>query len=133
MTFNPRFNYFLVAILCFSAVIIALISQHGFGMRPCAWCVLQRLLLLVVGGCALAAALLTGGLKAVAAKLLAGLGSVAALGGIVAAWYQYSVASNSFSCDLSLADAIMSKSGLESGLPFCLVFTQLALMPAYTC
>lgn len=118
MTFNPRAYYYFVAILCVSAVGIALISQHAFGMRPCAWCVLQRLLLLMVGVFAVAAALCSGGSKSALARVLAGLGSLTALGGVVAAWYQYTVASNSFSCDLSVADTIMTKSGLESTLPF---------------
>ncbi len=39
----------LIAMLSFGAIGIALVSQHGFDMQPCAWCMLQRLIYLVVG------------------------------------------------------------------------------------
>ena len=43
----------LVALFCFGAVGVALISQHAFDMPPCAWCVMQRLIYLVIGVVAL--------------------------------------------------------------------------------
>jgi disulfide bond formation protein DsbB len=39
------------------AVGIALFTQHGLGMQPCPWCVLQRLIFLAIAalaGCAAA-------------------------------------------------------------------------------
>lgn len=106
-----------VAILCVTAVVIALVSQHVFDMRPCAWCVFQRLIFLLIAvvcwltalaGRRWPAALRAGGL------LVALLG----VGGVVAAWYQYSVASVLFSCDLTFADRFMTGSGLDAGLPW---------------
>ena len=38
----------LIALLCVAAVAVALVSQHVFGLRPCAWCVLQRLIYLAI-------------------------------------------------------------------------------------
>ncbi|MGA0585155.1 MAG: disulfide bond formation protein B, partial [Castellaniella sp.] len=44
-----------IGLLCLAAVGVALISQHAFGMKPCAWCVLQRLILLAIAAvCGLA-------------------------------------------------------------------------------
>ncbi|WP_353171997.1 disulfide bond formation protein B, partial [Paracandidimonas soli] len=37
-----------IALLCICAVLVALISQHVFDMRPCAWCVFQRLIYLLI-------------------------------------------------------------------------------------
>ena len=37
-----------IALLCLAGVGIALVSQHVFDMQPCAWCVLQRLILLAI-------------------------------------------------------------------------------------
>lgn len=103
---------------CLLALAFALFSQHSLGMRPCAWCVLQRLILLAL---ALASAL---GALALYAKhsLLARLASAVALAlslaGMLGAWYQYSVAAKLFSCDMSFADRLMTQSGLESSLPW---------------
>ncbi|NLZ10040.1 MAG: disulfide bond formation protein B, partial [Alcaligenaceae bacterium] len=38
----------LIALASLGAVVIALVSQHVFDMRPCAWCVFQRLIFLVI-------------------------------------------------------------------------------------
>ena len=105
-----------VSLLCLAAVGIALISQHVFNMRPCAWCVLQRLILLAIAAvCGLAG---TGWGSTLARRIGAALGAVLGVCGIVAAWYQYSVASNAFSCAQTFADRFMSGSGLDGALPW---------------
>lgn len=116
---NPRFLYISVFMLCTAALIVALISQHAFGMRPCAWCVFQRLMLVVVGLSSLVAAFFSSPKRSpLLSRIFSIIATITAIGGIVAAWYQYTVASNSFSCDLSFADTVMTQSGLESGMPF---------------
>jgi len=106
----------LIALLCVGAVAIALISQHGFDMRPCAWCVFQRLAYLGIAVlCWLTLALRhKPGMSLLGHALIVLL----AIGGAVAAWYQYDVASNMFSCDLSFADRFMTRLGLDGGLPW---------------
>jgi len=106
----------LIALLCLSAVAIALISQHGFDMRPCAWCVFQRLIYLVIA----LACWLTLALRARPAASLLGVTLIVllSLGGALAAWYQFDVASAMFSCDLTFADRFMVQSGLDGGLPW---------------
>ena len=42
----------LIALASLGAVAIALVSQHVFDMRPCAWCVFQRLIFLVIAAVA---------------------------------------------------------------------------------
>lgn len=113
-------RYFLyTALLSGLALIIALISQHGFSLRPCAWCVFQRLILVVLIVVAVIGYLLSLYNKTKTGVLIARVLIVfTAAGGALAAWYQYSVASTVFSCDMSLADQVMTQSGLEAALPW---------------
>jgi len=104
----------LIALLCVGAVGIALISQYAFDMRPCAWCVFQRLIYLVIAlACWLTLALQS---KPGAALFGGILIVLLAIGGAVSAWYQYDVASAMFSCDRTFADRFMVQSGLDGAL-----------------
>jgi len=114
--FTPTRLLHLIALLCVGAVAIALTSQYVFDMLPCAWCVFQRLIYLGIAFvCWLTLALRR---SAVFALIGGGLVSLLAIGGAVAAWYQYDVASAMFSCDLTFADRFMVQSGLDGGLPW---------------
>jgi disulfide bond formation protein DsbB len=97
-------------------VAIALVSQYVFDMQPCAWCVFQRLLYLIIGFFALGLSI------AQPARVRTALGSASiaaiAITGVTAAWYQEKVAANTFSCAQTLADQIMTKSGLDSAAPW---------------
>lgn len=105
-----------VSLLCLAAVGVALISQYAFNMRPCAWCVLQRLILLAIAAvCGLAG---TGWDSPRVQKAGAALGAALGICGIAAAWYQYSVASNAFSCAQTFADRFIGGSGLDAALPW---------------
>lgn len=107
----------IIALLCLAAVAIALVSQHVFGMQPCAWCVLQRFIFLAIAAvCLLGLAL---GRRSIAlARISALLAAILAAGGMAAAWYQYTVAANMFSCDMTFADRFMVGSGLDAGMPW---------------
>ncbi|MBO9357156.1 disulfide bond formation protein B [Bordetella petrii] len=109
----PQRLLLLIAVLCFAAVGLALVSQHVFQMPPCAWCVLQRLIYLAIGVVALAGAC-AGAIARACAAVCALLG----VGGIAAAWYQYDVAAQMFSCDQTFADRFMSGSGLDGAVPW---------------
>lgn len=105
-----------ISLLCLAAVGAALYSQHVLGMQPCAWCVLQRLILLAIAAaCGLAA---TGWGSALVRRIGALLSIALALSGAVAAWHQYSVAALSFSCAQTFADRFVSGSGLDAALPW---------------
>ena len=112
----PPTPFLLIGIagLALAAVAAALVSQHGFDMQPCPWCVLQRLVFIVIalvalGGLAWRSARGQRG-TAFALLLLCGIGIAAAL-------WQHFVAAASASCNLTLADRIMAASGLDALLP----------------
>lgn len=104
-----------VIVLCLGGVVAALVSQYVFEMQPCPWCILQRVIFLAVALLAALALLLP--VRALR-QALAGLGLALAASGIAAAVYQNRVAAQEFSCNLTLADRIISALGLESAVPF---------------
>ena len=103
-----------VAVVSVGAVAAALVSQHVFDMQPCPWCVLQRLIFLVVGAAALLGVLWRSllGQRLAAAGVL-----IVSLLGAAAALWQHFVASSSSSCNLTLADRILSTLTLDARLP----------------
>ena len=104
-----------VALVGVAAVAVALVSQHVFDMQPCPWCVLQRLIFL---GVALACALGLAWRSATGRRIGAGAGLLFALGGVAAALWQHFQAAASASCNLTLADKIVSRwLQLDSLLP----------------
>ena len=104
-----------ISICSFGAVGIALFSQHLLDLMPCAWCVLQRLVFIAIGVVSLLGLV---GTSRVWTLLMASAGVVLSIIGIWAAWHQWTVAAKSFSCDQTLADRLMTASGLESGIPW---------------
>jgi disulfide bond formation protein DsbB len=103
-----------IAALCFGAVGAALITQHGFDMQPCPWCVLQRLIFIVIGCVALIGLAWRSSLgqRVMPLMLLMLCGA-----GIAAALWQHFVAAASNSCNLTLADRIVSGLRLDALLP----------------
>lgn len=94
-----------VALVCIAAVAAALISQHVFDMQPCPWCVLQRVIFLAIAlacGLGLLWRSRTGRLVSTALALLL------TVSGIAAALWQHFQAAASASCNLTLADKIVS-------------------------
>jgi disulfide bond formation protein DsbB len=142
----------LVALLAFGSVGLAVIAQYQFDMQPCVWCVLQRLIFLVIGVLALLAAVTGGAVR----RIASGLGVLAALSGIASALWQQLVAVHLPSCDLTLADRIIHLFHLDRlapslfiayascgeaavnvlGIPFaywsCAMFVLLALLLMWT-
>ena len=103
-----------IAALSFGAVAVALVTQHVFDMQPCPWCVLQRLVFVAVGVLALAGLAWRAPLGQRALPLLLLLLCSA---GIAAALWQHFVAAASASCNLTLADRIVSGLQLDALLP----------------
>lgn len=102
---NPGLLLAGVALVCIAAVVAALISQHVFDMQPCPWCVLQRVIYLAIAlacGLGLLWRSRTGRLSATALALLL------TVSGIAAALWQHFRAAASASCNLTLADRIVS-------------------------
>ena len=104
----------LVALACVASVAAALFAQHHWGMQPCPWCILQRILFLLIALLAGLGALAPGRLLP---ALLSWLIVPAAASGVAAAWYQHFVAAKTNSCNLTLADRIISGLHLDTSLP----------------
>ena len=102
-----------IGVLALGAVGLAAIAQYQFDMQPCPWCVLQRLIYIVVGVLALVAAALPG----LGRRLFIVLALLGTLSGIASALWQQLHAVSEASCDLSLAERIISKLGLDNALP----------------
>jgi protein dithiol:quinone oxidoreductase len=103
-----------IALLSLAAVGAALISQHGFEMQPCPWCVLQRLIFVLIAVVAAAglAWRSTAGQRVIALGLLLLCGL-----GIASALWQHFVAAATNSCAMTLADKILAASRLDGLLP----------------
>jgi len=97
----------VIAVSSFTAVALALVGQHYFSMRPCPWCILQRVIYIAIGIIALLGLIRP---LRVAALLIT---FVLAGCGIAAALYQHFVASKTNSCAFTLADRIVSALGLD--------------------
>ncbi len=102
------------ALTCLAAVGAALASQHLYDMQPCPYCVLQRLIFVMIAAVCVLGLFWRGmlGRRAVAALLL-----LLAAGGAAAALWQHFVAAASASCNLTLAERVMNATGLDGLLP----------------
>ncbi len=100
-----------IALMCLAAVAAALVTQYRFGMQPCPWCVLQRVIYLAI------ALVCVVGLvwRTFAGRLIAGLlALLLAACGVAAAVWQHFWAASSTSCNLTLADKIVSALQLDT-------------------
>ncbi len=105
-----------ISLLSIGSVAFALMSQYVFDMQPCAWCVFQRLLYLIIG---IVAILLTLGSPSRVRLSIGAAGIIAtAIAGVTSAVYQEKVAANTFSCAQTVADQLMTKSGLDAVAPW---------------
>ena len=114
---QPRFFFYSI-VLSSLGLGVALLSQHVFDMRPCAWCVFQRLLLIIIFAFSIFGYLVSSFKLHFLSQIFATFSVLTSLGGILAAWYQYTVAAKLFSCDLTFADRFMTQSGLDSAIPW---------------
>jgi disulfide bond formation protein DsbB len=111
---SPAAVLLLVAGASLAAIAAALVSQHVFDMQPCPWCVLQRAVFAAIALVALVGAGLPQRLAKAGALLLTALLAAA---GIAAALWQHLVAKSSSSCNLTLADRIVSGLHLDALAP----------------
>jgi protein dithiol:quinone oxidoreductase len=109
-----RRAFALTLLLSLGALGAALVSQHAFDMQPCPWCVLQRVIFLLLALTALLG-LLWRSMSGL--RVAATLGIVLAALGAAAALWQHVVAAKSASCNLTLADRIVSGLQLDALLP----------------
>lgn len=103
-----------IALAATGSVALALVSQHVYDMQPCPWCILQRLIFVLIAAVALLGLLWR---SAVGRRLVASAVIVLGLCGAAAALWQNRVAAQSASCNLTLADRIVGGLGLDRALP----------------
>jgi protein dithiol:quinone oxidoreductase len=114
-TITPRKALWLAAIGALTAVGLALFTQYGLGMQPCPWCVLQRLICLAIALAALPGALFAQRMLQVTSLLL--VVALALAGGAAAVW-QHFFAAASVSCNVTLAEQIISALHLDAAFPY---------------
>jgi len=112
---RPVLLLLLGALASVGAIAAALVSQHVFGMQPCPWCVLQRLVFAVMALACLAGLMLRR--NTLAQRIAGGAMILLAIEGVVAALWQHFVAAASASCNLTFADRVMNGLGLDALLP----------------
>lgn len=98
-----------MAVLSVAAVGAALVSQHVYGMEPCPWCILQRVIFLAIA--------LVCVIGFVSTRIAGGLALLLSLCGIGAALWQHFKAASSTSCALTVADQIVIAMKLDSLWP----------------
>jgi protein dithiol:quinone oxidoreductase len=116
MTFQPgsRLLPAAGALACAASVLMALYAQHQMDMQPCPWCILQRLLFVLLAAWLAVAALLP---RSTPQRIWTALAVAPAGAGIAAALWQHFVAAKTASCALTLADRILTATGLDTRYP----------------
>lgn len=120
MRLPSRAVWAAMGVVSLASVAMAVFSQHRWEMQPCPWCILQRLIFIGIGVLSLMAACLPprgNTLTRLAGRLLAVLVALLAASGAAAALYQNQVAAKSDSCDMTLADRIISGIGVDARWP----------------
>ena len=104
----------LCAFASLGGVAVGLVLQHQFGMEPCAWCVVQGMFYVLVGGFSLAA--LAGmPIAALGAMLLADLSATL---GLASALFHQFVAARPGGCGITIADKFLMATSLHEHLPW---------------
>ena len=112
--FTASQRLLVMALASLAGVAAALVAQHAFDMQPCPWCILQRVIYLAIAlVCVVAAVWPSRGARIA----LSGLALILALLGGASAIYQHVAAAKQASCNLTLADKVITALGLESLLP----------------
>jgi disulfide bond formation protein DsbB len=103
---HPRQTLIATVAVSLAAVAAAQVTQHAFDMQPCPWCILQRVIFLVVALVGSIALLWRSGVGRI---VTGSLMSLLALAGAACAVWQHFVAAKSQSCNFTLADKIVSR------------------------
>jgi len=102
------------AVVALAAVCFAVFTQYVLDMKPCPWCILQRIICIAIVLVALPGVVVAQRKVQIMSSLFV---VSLALAGAAAALWQHFVAAASASCNLTLADRIISGMGLDAALP----------------
>lgn len=114
MKLADRSAHLLASVLCVAAVAVAAWTQYQWNMQPCPWCILQRILFLLLA--ALNVLAFASPWRALR-RSVAGLSVIVALCGVAATLWQHFVAAKSQSCALTFADQIINITKLDTRWP----------------
>ena len=104
------------AVACVSGLALSLVLQHVGGMQPCAWCVLQRgIYLLIAVVCAAGATFVRGPLGC---GVSAALSATLAATGVCAALFHQFVAALPGGCGVTIADRFLMITRLYEHVPW---------------
>ena len=93
-----------------ASVGFAVFAQHQFGLLPCAWCVVQRMIFLAIGLVSVTQLIRP---RPVLVRMVSSITVLLAAAGIYAAIQQHIYATNRFECQFSIAERIIEWSGLN--------------------
>jgi disulfide bond formation protein DsbB len=102
---HSKFLLWIILAASLAGLAAALTSQYMFAMQPCPWCILQRLICVLI---AIACAVGLVSDSALGHRFAAGTALLLALSGIAAALWQHFEAAKTDACMLTLADRILS-------------------------
>jgi disulfide bond formation protein DsbB len=111
---SPRLLMTALGLVSAAAVGLALVAQHKFGMQPCPWCILQRMIFVLIAVLSLLAAAVP---ASAWRRLLSALIVPFTVAGMAAALWQHFVAAKTNSCALTLADKVITFIGLDTRWP----------------
>ena len=119
-----------LSVVCAAAVVFAVFSQQVWDMRPCPWCIIQRMLFILASIIAAIGAVLartsrptqTFRKQRIAYWPWITIGFIAAIG-TGSAIYQHLIASNQSSCSISHAQSFVMATGLDEWLPSLFLIT----------
>ncbi|AFZ83626.1 disulfide bond formation protein DsbB [Candidatus Kinetoplastibacterium blastocrithidii TCC012E] len=108
--------FILVSILCFTSISAALISQHVFDMKPCSWCIVQRLIFFIIGIVSFIGFYIR---SDILSRMVAIIISILSILGILAVYMQKISYSENLSCMMiTPADSIINSTGFDSLIPW---------------
>jgi protein dithiol:quinone oxidoreductase len=110
--------------VCIAGVAFALVAQHAWDMQPCPWCIIQRMLYMLLGIVAIVCGVFAGKRTRMGRTVASGpwkFGSwstaVLSLIGVGVATYQATVAASQVSCNLTAAHKFITATGLDELAP----------------
>jgi protein dithiol:quinone oxidoreductase len=106
-----------LSFFAFAVTALAVFTQHRWGMDPCAWCIVQRMLFLLIGIVTAVGAAWPLRRAGAVHRIAGFIVVLAAVVGAASAMWQTLYASKAASCQMSLADHLVNASRLDRWIP----------------
>ncbi len=109
---SKNYRLLLILFLSFFSLSVSLVSEHAFYIQPCAWCIMQRFIFLII-----AFVTISGFFRKTFDFLISFILLGLSFLGIVSALKQYVAKEYSISCDMTLVEQIIGFLKLDLLLP----------------